>query len=230
MSREPPLLLRAAEAWVALYTRGLPSELREARRAELRSDLWEHLQDAAAHGHSRLRWSAEVTGRVARGIVSDLWRRFERQAAARSRMTVPAQRQRVASLFRWVVEPVVVLGLLGAWLRLSTSAVVLVGALVWLFAALTVVRMKLLGRSSSEVASVPGGAEATAGPGRAWRLWLLLVASVLVLVGVGAKAALGTRSAVVDLVVPVAMVGVISSVLMLAGEYARRSRRQRRGE
>lgn len=228
MSREPPLLLRAAESWVALYTRGLPSEVREARRAELRSDLWEHLQDAAAHGHSRLRWSAEVIGRVARGIVSDLWWRFERQAAGRSRMTVPARRQRVASLFRWVVEPVVGLGLLGAWLRFSTSAVVLVGALVWLFVALTVVRMKLL-RRSSEAALVPGGAEATAGPGRAWRLWLLLVASVLVLVGVGAKA-LGTRSAVVDVVVPVAMVGVVSSILMLAGEYARRSRRQRRGE
>lgn len=228
MSREPPLLLRAAESWVALYTRGLPSEVREARRAELRSDLWEHLQDAAAHGHSRLRWSAEVTGRVARGIVSDLWWRFERQAAGRSRMTVPARRQRVASLFRWVVEPVVGLGLLGAWLRFSASAVVLVGALVWLFVALTVVRMKLL-RRSSEAALVPGGAEATAGPGRAWRLWLLLVASVLVLVGVGARA-LGTRSAVADLVVPVAIVGVVSSILMLASEYARRSRRQRRGE
>ena len=43
----PPLPLRVAEGWVACYTRGLPGEVRDARRAELRSDLFEHRQHAA---------------------------------------------------------------------------------------------------------------------------------------------------------------------------------------
>jgi hypothetical protein len=51
----PPLLVRVAEGWVAWYTRGLPAEVRDARRAELRSDLFEHRRHAAADGQRRRR-------------------------------------------------------------------------------------------------------------------------------------------------------------------------------
>jgi len=46
----PSPLARAVERWVAIYTRGLPTEVRDARRAELRSDLFEHLRQAAGGG------------------------------------------------------------------------------------------------------------------------------------------------------------------------------------
>lgn len=84
MSRpRPSPLVRAVERWVASYTRGLPTEVRDARRAELRSDLFEHLRQVAGDGHGRLRRSLQVLGRVVRGMPDDLAWRFAQQAAAR---------------------------------------------------------------------------------------------------------------------------------------------------
>ena len=37
--------------WVHVYTAGLPSESRFARRAEIESDLWEQMQEAARAGN-----------------------------------------------------------------------------------------------------------------------------------------------------------------------------------
>jgi hypothetical protein len=62
---------RLATAWVRTYTRGLPADVAERRRAELASDLYEH---AATDGRS-----AAVLGRVLWGIPADLsWRRAAR--------------------------------------------------------------------------------------------------------------------------------------------------------
>ena len=61
--------------WTRLYTAGARSELRESRRAQIESDLWEHRTDARARGLTRLGLALEVTGRMARGIPSDIaWR------------------------------------------------------------------------------------------------------------------------------------------------------------
>ena len=37
-------------AWTRLYTLGVPVDLRDERRAEIESDLWESRQDAEAGG------------------------------------------------------------------------------------------------------------------------------------------------------------------------------------
>ena len=37
---------RLVRNWARVYTLGLPSEIREARRAEIESDLWEHIHDS----------------------------------------------------------------------------------------------------------------------------------------------------------------------------------------
>jgi hypothetical protein len=228
----PPPLARVAEGWVALYTRGLPGEVRDARRAELRSDLFEHRRHAAAGGHGRLRWSLQVGGRVVRGMPDDLWWRFAQQAASRPATEVAARRRRLlAWLFDWVVSPVFSIAVLvTAWF--SESAIRLSGALVALFVVLAVLRMKLVGPVSNETAIIFGLAPADDDPGRLRHLWLGLLGSSLLLIGARAYGSTLDRmrdpASVVGLVALLAMVGIFASVLMLLNEYARRWRRRQR--
>jgi hypothetical protein len=228
----PPLPLRVAEGWVACYTRGLPSEVRDARRAELRSDLFEHHRHAAAGGHGRLRWSLQVAGRVVRGMPDDLWWRFAQQAASRPATEAAARRrQLLAWLFDWVVSPVFAIAVLvTAWF--SASAIRLSGALAALFVVLAVLRMKLVGPVSNDTAIIFGVAPADDDPGRLRHLWLGLLGSSLLLVGARAYGAtLDPRRdpyEVVWLAASLAWMGILVTVLMLLTEYARRWRRQQR--
>jgi hypothetical protein len=230
---KPSLLVRAVEGWVAFYTRGLPSEVRDARRAELRSDLWEHLQYASGDGHGRLRRSIQVGGRVVRGMADDLWWRFAQQAAGGSATEAAARRRHLlAWLFDWVVSPGVAIGvLLTTWF--SASPLRLASALVVLFVILAVLRMKLVGPLRNESALMFGVvAHADADPGRLRRLWGGLLASVLLLVGIRSYAAtlnpLLHLDGLVYLGESLVSIGILVTVLMLLNEYARRWRRQRR--
>jgi hypothetical protein len=228
----PPLLVRVAEGWVAWYTRGLPGDVRDARRAELRSDLFEHRRHAAAHGHGRLRWSIQVGGRVARGMPDDLWWRFAQQAAGRPATEAAARRrQLLAWLFDWVVSPAFAIAVLvTAWF--STSPLRLAGALLAVFVVLAVLRTKLVGPVNNQTAITFGMAPAD-DPGRLRQLWLGLLGSSLLL---AAARTYGTTlepwhdlASVVQLVESLASIGVLASILMLVGEHARRWRRRRRG-
>ena len=70
-----------ARTWVYLYTDGMPSDLREARRAEIDADLWEHQQDARDRGKRRMIVAAEILLRTVLGIPDDLgWRLDEIKA------------------------------------------------------------------------------------------------------------------------------------------------------
>ena len=62
--------------WVHVYTAGLPSESRFARRAEIESDLWEQMQEAARAGNPTSSTGLRVLGRMARGTWDDLSWRF----------------------------------------------------------------------------------------------------------------------------------------------------------
>jgi hypothetical protein len=53
-----------ARWWTRVYTAGLPADLRDARRAEVESDLWESLADGAP--------SRQILARVALGLADDL--------------------------------------------------------------------------------------------------------------------------------------------------------------
>ena len=62
-------------SWVGLYTRGLPQDLRAARRDEIDDDLWCQLDEAAALGRSARSLNAEMGLRLLLGIPADLtWR------------------------------------------------------------------------------------------------------------------------------------------------------------
>jgi hypothetical protein len=228
----PPLLVRVAEGWVAWYTRGLPGEVRDARRAELRSDLFEQRRHAEDGGQGRLRWSLQVGGRMVRGVPDDLWWRFAQQAAARPR-TAAAERRRqlLAWLFDWVISPAVAFGmLLITWM--STSPLRGAVALLVLFVGLAVLRTRLVGPVSDKTAILVGVAPAPDDPGRLRHLWLGLLGSSLLLAGARAYGATlrpwQDQASLVSLVELLASVGIFVSVLMLLNEYARRWRRRRR--
>lgn len=61
--------------WVDFYTRGLPAELRDARRDEIASDLWSQFEEAAVTGRSERETANEMLVRLVAGIPADIsWR------------------------------------------------------------------------------------------------------------------------------------------------------------
>lgn len=60
----PRAAASVARWWTRFYTAGLPVDLRNARRAEVESDLWESLADGAPSRH--------ILARVALGLADDL--------------------------------------------------------------------------------------------------------------------------------------------------------------
>jgi uncharacterized protein (TIGR03435 family) len=70
--------IAAVRAWTRVYTWHMPAALREGRRAEIESDLWEFQEDAAGRrgpGHA-----AHVLFRLVLGIPDDLCWRMEQAA------------------------------------------------------------------------------------------------------------------------------------------------------
>ena len=51
-----------ARNWVAVYTLGLPPSVRDARRAELQSDLWEQRNDVRS----------ETSNSIAKGVLAQV--------------------------------------------------------------------------------------------------------------------------------------------------------------
>lgn len=77
MTAAPTLVRR----WVNLYTRGMATELRDARRAEIESDLWAQSEEADMLGRAPRSVGIEMVTRLALGIPADiLWRRSHRRA------------------------------------------------------------------------------------------------------------------------------------------------------
>jgi hypothetical protein len=98
------LAVALARAWVHVYTRGMPADLRDGRRAEIESDLWEQCHDEAPR---RRGGGLDILGRTLRGVPSDLSWRLQHRArgrlARRLRLGVVAARRH-----RWTVFPALV--------------------------------------------------------------------------------------------------------------------------
>jgi hypothetical protein len=91
-----------ARWWTRLYTAGLPIDLRDARRAEVESDLWESVADGAPSRH--------ILARVALGIVDDLsWSLTFMDTSARTTAT-------------WSVGSLLVFVLSWLWLSLAPES------------------------------------------------------------------------------------------------------------
>ena len=71
--------------WVRIYTAGLPGEARDARRAEIESDLWEHVAFAWSGGVAASAIRAQIVARCVLGMWSDLaWRRAQARRSWRT--------------------------------------------------------------------------------------------------------------------------------------------------
>lgn len=77
------LAVGMARSWVALYTLRLPPEIREGRRSEIDSDLWEQQWLAARRGDPALGTAIEVLIRMLLGAISDITWRAHAGAPAR---------------------------------------------------------------------------------------------------------------------------------------------------
>ncbi|MBW3658456.1 MAG: hypothetical protein KY457_07445 [Actinobacteria bacterium] len=74
MSRALAAAEGLATAWTAFYTRDLPAEVRERRRREIASDVWEHEHAALAAGEHAVAVAVDILLRVVRGMAADvLW-------------------------------------------------------------------------------------------------------------------------------------------------------------
>jgi hypothetical protein len=63
---------RFAHAWVHLYTLAVTRDVRDRRRTEIDSDVWEHVADAHRRRRGNLAGQLEVLRRVLTGIPADL--------------------------------------------------------------------------------------------------------------------------------------------------------------
>jgi hypothetical protein len=68
--------------WVALYTRGLPAEIRQDRRDEIDDDLWCQLRDAGAPARGES-LTGEIVARLLLGMPADVSWRLEQRHGAR---------------------------------------------------------------------------------------------------------------------------------------------------
>jgi hypothetical protein len=97
----PTLASRLTRRWVRVYTAHLEPALRDTRRAELASDLWEHEADARRMDIGALRVNAQVLRRLLVGMPADMsWRRQQGDATPALSTTAPVPAAEQHS--RWV--------------------------------------------------------------------------------------------------------------------------------
>jgi hypothetical protein len=99
--QRPAPASRLTHCWVRAYTAHLEPTVRDTRRAELASDLWEHEADAQQMGLGSLRVNAQMLRRLLAGIPADLlWRSQQRDATPVLSAAHP--HATTASSSRWV--------------------------------------------------------------------------------------------------------------------------------
>ena len=133
---------RVVRRWVALYTHGLATELRDQRRAEIESDLWAEWDEADMLGPAPLPVAVEILARLVLGIPADIgWRysHLEDNSSSQKEIVVRESRSQQA----WTVA-----GALWAGLGIVFAVVLLLdiqsrredlAADVWAASALAVV-------------------------------------------------------------------------------------------
>ncbi|HEX3702096.1 MAG TPA: hypothetical protein VHU82_02120 [Vicinamibacterales bacterium] len=72
MTRTLEAAIAIARVWTRLYTSGLDQSLRDARRAEIESDLWESHEDARRRGGAATEVALQILARLLLGMPHDL--------------------------------------------------------------------------------------------------------------------------------------------------------------
>ncbi len=84
MSTLLSFVIAPTRAWTALYTRGLPADVRGERREEIDCDLWEHQRLADLEREPATSTAAAILLRLIMGVPADIFWRLEAGANARS--------------------------------------------------------------------------------------------------------------------------------------------------
>ena len=203
--------VRVIWAWVCAYTRGLPADTRDSRRAEMASDIVEHRREAAGEGRN---FAAELLRRWLLGLSADLsWRVQNAPILVRCARLAVAGGAGAVNGFQWTVNrglPGVTLCLVGFYVALAAFLLATLGidgsspaserASIALFlgvsAGLIVGGLRLVGRH------------------RAWGMALLLAGAVPLALAMSAS-----------VVVPVASAAaVLTGIARLVKAPARRGR------
>ena len=124
---------RVARWWVHAYTASLSTDARDGRRAEIESDLWEHLADAHASQQHRINTEIDVLARVLIGIPADLtWFRRVRRAT-----TETSSMQHTTASTARAVSPVLAVAI-------AAALTVLVALILIRFSAFLLIPIALL--------------------------------------------------------------------------------------
>jgi hypothetical protein len=91
--------LTIVRVWTTLYTSGMPDGLRETRRAEIESDLWESQHDRRPE--SNLGVGVQILLRLLRGIPDDLLWRVELMDLRRRRRRIGMWITATAGVVLW---------------------------------------------------------------------------------------------------------------------------------
>jgi hypothetical protein len=180
------LPVRLAHAWVALYTRGLPADRRDARRAEITSDVWEHRDDHARDGSDGV--AGSVLSRVLAGMPADISWRVEERGIARKESAIapPWHGQRVLRRQIIIIPGIAVLAGMVALLSLPGAAAALLAGLMIL--ALVGLMRGLLRSPVGTAAGTGAHMETRVDHRRRATLLIVLAVSVIVLAGTYAYA------------------------------------------
>jgi hypothetical protein len=116
MSRDVAWAVRLVRWWVRTYSAGLPADAREARRAELESDLWEHARSGDDAGRPARALAGQILARCLFGMPGDLAWRAEAGVGRTRRADVSIGQQLKRSW--WVPAPIA----LGSWLAVVALA------------------------------------------------------------------------------------------------------------
>jgi len=82
------MVVGMTRSWVAVYTSGLPRELRNGRRAEIDSDLWEQQRTARLQDQPPGETALQLLARLVLGVPSDVTWRLETGRSARSERSI----------------------------------------------------------------------------------------------------------------------------------------------
>lgn len=118
MSTFVALSVGCARTWVYLYTLGLPGALKEQRRSEIDSDLWEQQWLASRRGDPPLGIAIEILMRMLLGLISDITWRAEARRSDRTEVSARADRSIK------VKEPLYLRGLVLAGIALALVIII----------------------------------------------------------------------------------------------------------
>lgn len=165
---------RVARGWVALYTLGVSPSLREARRAEINSDLWEQRHEETGSNDGS---TGSVLARVLGGLPADVaWAIDVRHQEGGS--LVMGAFDGYGRTEKVVITGIAVVAAFLASIAIGAPPLAVLIALITAFGIAAVLRMVL-------PPTTGGAMDTSARRNRRGRLLATFVISILVIVGIG---------------------------------------------